>query len=76
MSPVQQQPSVTSSSSSDNPPSYSALIDIPVSPPCYKDAMQIDDIQSMIQLGRETDLIWKKHENYLHHNSTARQANT
>eukprot|EP00090_Calanus_glacialis_P044015 TRINITY_DN7816_c0_g1_i2.p1 TRINITY_DN7816_c0_g1~~TRINITY_DN7816_c0_g1_i2.p1 ORF type:complete len:471 (-),score=139.23 TRINITY_DN7816_c0_g1_i2:321-1733(-) len=54
----------TSSTSSDNPPSYSALVDISISPydrvdspPCYREAVQAIDIQKMIRLGRETDLV-------------------
>jgi len=54
----------TSSTSSDNPPSYSALVDISISPydrvdspPCYRDAVHAVDIEKMINLGRETDLL-------------------
>ena len=54
----------SSSTTSDNPPSYSALVDISISPydrvdspPCYRDAVKAVDIQKMIQLGRETDLV-------------------
>ena len=56
--------STTSNSSSDNPPSYSALVDISISPynrvdspPCYREAVQAIDIQKMLQQGKETDLV-------------------
>jgi len=64
ISPMLPAMSTISTSSSDNPPSYSALVDISISPynrvdspPCYREAVQAIDIQKMIRLGKETDLV-------------------
>ena len=64
ISPLLPAMSTTSNSSSDNPPSYSALVDISISPynrvdspPCYREAVRAIDIQKMLQQGKETDLV-------------------